>query len=116
MYLTFLQCNLPCIFGHKGAQGPDWFFWNVIKLNDKQGQGKQPMSHTCTAQQILTLARIHAELQDPEQTKAQLQQGGFSENDLDLRYSDTKHKYRIIIKNLLVDNFRKNLLAASESL
>ncbi|KAA6402116.1 MAG: hypothetical protein EZS28_002363 [Streblomastix strix] len=83
---------------------------------DKQGPDKEPMTHNDTAEKILTLARIRAELQDPEQTKAQLLQAGFSEDDLDLRSGDTKRKYRIIIKNLLDEDFRKNLLAASESL
>ncbi|KAA6371353.1 MAG: hypothetical protein EZS28_033119, partial [Streblomastix strix] len=52
---------------------------------DKQGPDKEPMSHNDAAEQILTLARIRAELQDPEQTKAQLLQAGFGEDDLDLR-------------------------------
>ncbi|KAA6358841.1 MAG: hypothetical protein EZS28_045632, partial [Streblomastix strix] len=83
---------------------------------DRQGPDKEPMSHNDAAEQILTLARIRAELQDPEQTKAQLLQAGFGEDDLDLRTGDSKRKYRIIIKSLLDDDFRKNLLAASELL
>ncbi|KAA6355928.1 MAG: hypothetical protein EZS28_048545, partial [Streblomastix strix] len=67
---------------------------------DKQGPDKEPMTHNDVAEQMLTLARIRAELQDPEQTKAQLLQAGFSEDDLDLRSGDTKRKYRIIIMNL----------------
>ncbi|KAA6388728.1 MAG: hypothetical protein EZS28_015742 [Streblomastix strix] len=74
------------------------------------------MSHNDAAEQILTLARIRAELQDPEQKKAQILQAGLGEDDLDLRSSDMKHKYRIVIKSLLDEDFRKNLLAASESL
>ncbi|KAA6370312.1 MAG: hypothetical protein EZS28_034163, partial [Streblomastix strix] len=83
---------------------------------DRQGPDKQSVTHNDAAEQILTLARIRAELQDPEQTKAQLLQAGFGEDDLDLRTGDSKRKYRIIIKSLLDDDFRKNLLAASESL
>ncbi|KAA6371570.1 MAG: hypothetical protein EZS28_032903 [Streblomastix strix] len=83
---------------------------------DKQGPDKEPMSYNDAAEQILTLARICAELQDPEQTKAQLLQARFGEDDIDLRGGDTKSKYRIIIKNLLDEDFRKNLLAASVSL
>ncbi|KAA6368983.1 MAG: hypothetical protein EZS28_035489 [Streblomastix strix] len=83
---------------------------------DKQGPDKEPMTHNEAAEQILTLARIHAELQDPEQTKAQLVHVRFGEDDLDLRTNGTKSLHRIVIKNLLVDGFRKNLLAASQSL
>ncbi|KAA6400182.1 MAG: hypothetical protein EZS28_004282, partial [Streblomastix strix] len=83
---------------------------------DGQGPDKEPMSHNDAAEQILTLARIHAELQDPDQTKAQLLQAGFGEDDLDLRSGDTKRKYRIVIKSLLDEDFRKNVLAASEQL
>ncbi|KAA6368933.1 MAG: hypothetical protein EZS28_035540 [Streblomastix strix] len=83
---------------------------------DRQGPDKELMIHNDAAKQILILARIRAELQDPEQTKAQLLQAGFGEDDLDLRSGDTKRKYRIVIKNLLDEDFRKNLLAASESL
>ncbi|KAA6357248.1 MAG: hypothetical protein EZS28_047224 [Streblomastix strix] len=74
------------------------------------------MAYNDAAEQILTLARIRAELQDPEQTKAQLLQAGFGEDDLDLRSGDSKRKYRIEIKSILDEDFRKNLLAASESL
>ncbi|KAA6361862.1 MAG: hypothetical protein EZS28_042611, partial [Streblomastix strix] len=74
------------------------------------------MTHNDAAEQILTLVRIRAELQDPEQTKAQLLQAGFGKDDLDLRSGDTKRKYGIVIKSLLDEDFRKNLLAASESL
>ncbi|KAA6366458.1 MAG: hypothetical protein EZS28_038015, partial [Streblomastix strix] len=83
---------------------------------DKQSPDEETMTHNDAAEQILTLARIRAELQDPEQTKAQLLQAGFGEDDLDLRSCDTNRKYRIIIKNLLDEDFRKNLLAASESM
>ncbi|KAA6397666.1 MAG: hypothetical protein EZS28_006809 [Streblomastix strix] len=83
---------------------------------DKQGPDKKLMTHNDAAEQILTLARIREELQDPEQTKAQLFQAGFSEDDLELRSGDTKRKYQIIIKNLLDEDFRKNMQAASESL
>ncbi|KAA6371965.1 MAG: hypothetical protein EZS28_032508, partial [Streblomastix strix] len=83
---------------------------------DKQGPDKELMTHNDAAEQILTLARIRAELQDPEQTKAQLLQAGFGEDDLDLRSGDTKRKYRIVIKSLLDEDFRKNLQAVSESL
>ncbi|KAA6390698.1 MAG: hypothetical protein EZS28_013775 [Streblomastix strix] len=83
---------------------------------DNQGPDKEPMSHNDAAEQILKLARIRAELQDPEQTKTQLLQAGINEDDLDFRSSDTRRKYRIVIKNLLDKDFRKNLQTASESL
>ncbi|KAA6394878.1 MAG: hypothetical protein EZS28_009592, partial [Streblomastix strix] len=83
---------------------------------DKQGLDKKLMTHNDSAVQILTLARIRAELQDPEQTKAQLLQAGFGEDDLDRRRDDSKRKYRIVIKSLLDEDFRKNLLTASESM
>ncbi|KAA6363063.1 MAG: hypothetical protein EZS28_041411 [Streblomastix strix] len=69
---------------------------------DKQGPDKQPMTHNEAAEQILTLARIRAQLQDSEQTKAQLIHLRFGEDNLDLRTN--------------VEDFRQNLLAASESL
>ncbi|KAA6370675.1 MAG: hypothetical protein EZS28_033798 [Streblomastix strix] len=83
---------------------------------DRQGPDKEPMSQNDAVEQIITIARIRAELQDPERTKAQLLQAGFGEDDLDLRTGDSKRKYKIIIKSLLDDDFRNNLLAASESL
>ncbi|KAA6391077.1 MAG: hypothetical protein EZS28_013396 [Streblomastix strix] len=52
---------------------------------DKQRPDKQLMTHNDAAEQILKLARIHSELQDPEQTKAQLLHARFGEDDLDLR-------------------------------
>ncbi|KAA6399375.1 MAG: hypothetical protein EZS28_005095 [Streblomastix strix] len=72
---------------------------------DRQGLYKELMTRNDAAEQILTLAKIRAELQDQEQTKAQLLQAGFSEDDLDLRSGDTKRKYRIVIKNLLKEDF-----------
>ncbi|KAA6382679.1 MAG: hypothetical protein EZS28_021798 [Streblomastix strix] len=100
MSQSFRKCELPCLFGHKDAQGPVRFFLDRHSgSTDRQGPDKEPMSHN-----------------DPEQTKAQLSQAKFGENNLDLRSGDTKRKYRIIIKNLLNEDFRKNLLAASGSL
>ncbi|KAA6363403.1 MAG: hypothetical protein EZS28_041070, partial [Streblomastix strix] len=45
------------------------------------------MAYNDAAEQILTLERIRAELQDPEQTKAQHLQAGFGEDDQDLSES-----------------------------
>ncbi|KAA6354099.1 MAG: hypothetical protein EZS28_050373, partial [Streblomastix strix] len=65
-------------------------------------------------EQILTLTGILAELQDPGQKKTQLLQMGFIEYNLDLRSGGLKCKYRIVIKNLLDEDFRQNLLESSE--
>ncbi|KAA6388319.1 MAG: hypothetical protein EZS28_016155 [Streblomastix strix] len=86
------------------------------RSTNKQGPDKELMTHNDAAEQILPLARIRAELQDTKQTKAQLLQAGFGEDDLDLRNGDIKLKYRTVLMNLLNEDFRKNLLAASESL
>ncbi|KAA6326593.1 MAG: hypothetical protein EZS28_053930 [Streblomastix strix] len=60
---------------------------------NKQGPNKEPMTHNEATEQILTLTRIQAELQESVQTKAQLLQAEFSEDDLDMRSGDTKRKY-----------------------
>ncbi|KAA6324242.1 MAG: hypothetical protein EZS28_054213 [Streblomastix strix] len=65
------------------------------------------MTYNYEAEQILTLARIGAELQDSEQTKAQFLQTRFDKDNLNLRGSDTKRKYRVVNKNLLDEDFRR---------
>ncbi|KAA6376451.1 MAG: hypothetical protein EZS28_028022, partial [Streblomastix strix] len=112
----FANASFPVYLDIKTLKGLIIFSEMQSSSTDRQGPDKEPMSHNDAAEQILTLARIRAELQHPEQTKAQLLQAGFGEDDLDLRSGDTKRKYRIVIKNLLDEDFRKNLLEASESL
>ncbi|KAA6398499.1 MAG: hypothetical protein EZS28_005965 [Streblomastix strix] len=113
--LSLLRASL-FIWTQRRLRARSFFYEMQLSSTDKQGPDKELMTYNYAAEHILTLARIRAELQDPVQTKDQLLQAGFGEDDLDLRSGDTKRKYRIVIKSLLDEDFRKNLLAASESL
>ncbi|KAA6371555.1 MAG: hypothetical protein EZS28_032918 [Streblomastix strix] len=112
----FTDLSFPVYLDIKALKGLIVFSEMQSGSTDKQGLDKNPMSLNDAAEQILKLVRTRADLQDPEQTKAQLLQAEFGEDDLVLRNGDMKRKCRIIIKNLLDEYFRKNLLAASESL
>ncbi|KAA6362161.1 MAG: hypothetical protein EZS28_042313 [Streblomastix strix] len=112
----FANASFPVYLNIKALKGLIVFSEMQSSSTDKQGPDKELMTHNDAAEQILILARIRTELYDPEQTKAQLLQAGFGEDNLDLRSCDTKRKYRIVINSILDDDFRKNLLAVSESL
>ncbi|KAA6387180.1 MAG: hypothetical protein EZS28_017292 [Streblomastix strix] len=112
----FAKASFPVYLDLNALKGLIVFSEMQSSSTDKQISDKELMTHNDAAEQIPTLARISAELQDSEQTKAQLLITGFGEDDLDLRSCDTNRKYRIIIKSLLDEDFRKNLLAASKSL
>ncbi|KAA6323761.1 MAG: hypothetical protein EZS28_054275, partial [Streblomastix strix] len=81
----FANASFPVYLDIKALKGLIVFSEMQSSSTDKQGPDKELMTHNDAAEQILTLARIRAELQDPELTKAQFLQEGFGEDDLDLR-------------------------------
>ncbi|KAA6359365.1 MAG: hypothetical protein EZS28_045109 [Streblomastix strix] len=88
----FANARFPVNLDIKALKGLIVFSEMQSSSTDRQGPDKEPMSHNDAAEQILTLARIRAELQDPEQTKTHLLQADYGEDDLELRNGDSKRK------------------------